>query len=59
LYKFNGSNWIEVDKSSSDQYAYDDAYIDYLIEKIGTGEYDTDLLSDVERDCIERKLKNE
>jgi hypothetical protein len=59
LYKFNGINWIEVDKSSSDHYAYDDAYIDYLIEKIGTGEYDTDLLSDIERDCIERKLKNE
>jgi hypothetical protein len=59
LYKFNGINWIEVDKSSSDHYAYDEAYIDYLIEKIGTGEYDTDLLSDIERDCIERKLKNE
>jgi hypothetical protein len=59
LYKFNGINWIEVDKSSSDHYAYDDAYINYLIEKISTGEYDTDLLSDVERDCIERKLKNE
>jgi hypothetical protein len=59
LYKFNGINWIEVDKSSSDHYAYDDAYINYLIEKIGTGEYDTDLLSDIERDCIERKLKNE
>jgi hypothetical protein len=59
LYKFNGINWIEVDKSSSDHYAYDEAYIDYLIEKIGTGEYDTDLLSDIERDCIEKKLKNE
>jgi hypothetical protein len=59
LYKFNGIDWIEVDKSSSDHYAYDDAYINYLIEKISTGEYDTDLLSDVERDCIERKLKNE
>jgi hypothetical protein len=54
LYKFNGNNWIEVDKSSSDHYAYDDAYIDYLIEKISTGEYDTDLLSDIERDCIRR-----
>jgi hypothetical protein len=59
LYKFNGISWINVDKSSSDHYAYDDAYIDYLIEKISTGEYDTDLLSDIERDCIERKLKNE
>jgi hypothetical protein len=57
LYKFNGTDWIAVDKAMSDQYAYDDAYIDYLINKIGTGEYDPDLLSDVERDRIEQQLK--
>jgi hypothetical protein len=28
LYKFNGVNWIEVDKELSDQHAYDDAYIE-------------------------------
>ena len=58
LYKFNGNVWIEVDKGLSDQYAYDDAYIDHLIEKIDTGEYDPDLLSDAERDSIERRLQN-
>ena len=57
LYKFNGTNWIEVDKKLSDQYLYDEAYIDHLIEKIGTGEYDPDLLSDAERDSIERRLE--
>lgn len=56
LYKFNGRNWIEVDKGLSDQHAYDDAYIDHLISKIETGEYDPDLLSDAERDSIERRL---
>ena len=56
LYKFNGRNWIEVDKSLTDQHAYDDAYIDYLISKIESGEYDPDLLSDAERDSIERRL---
>jgi hypothetical protein len=56
LYKFNGTNWIEVDKSLSDSYAYDDAYIDHLINKISTGEYDPELLSDAERDRIETKL---
>jgi hypothetical protein len=56
LYKFNGVNWIEVDKALSDQHAYDDAYIDHLIEKISSGEYDPDLLSDAERDRIEEKL---
>jgi len=58
LYKFNGANWIEVDKALSDQHAWDDAYIDHLIEKISSGEYDPDLLSDAERDRIEAKLQS-
>lgn len=56
LYKFNGSIWIEVDKELSDNYAYDDAYIDHLIAKIESGEYDPELLSDAERDHIEQRL---
>ena len=59
LYKFNGTDWIAVNKTMSDQYAYNDAYIDYLIGKISTGEYDPDLLSDAERDGIEQRLKND
>ena len=47
LYKFNGQQWIRVNKNLSDTYVYDDAYINHLIEKIGSGEYDPDLLSDV------------
>jgi len=58
LYKFNGSLWMEVDKALSDTHAWDDAYIDYLIAKIGSGEYDPDLLSDAERDSIEDRLRN-
>jgi hypothetical protein len=58
LYKFNGNRWIEVDKSLSDQYAYDTAYIDHLISKIESGEYDPDLLSSAEQDQIEHRLKN-
>jgi hypothetical protein len=58
LYKFNGNIWIEVDKTLSDQYAYDTAYIDHLIEKIDSGEYDPELLSNAERDSIEQRLKN-
>jgi len=56
LYKFNGLGWIEVDKALSDRYAHDQAYIDYLISKIDTGEYDPDLLSDAEREQIEQRL---
>ena len=57
LYKYNGANWIEVDKDLSDNYAYDDAYIDHLIAKIDSGEYDPELLSETERDHIEQRLK--
>ena len=58
LYKYNGSTWIEVDKALSDNYSYDNAYIDHLIEKIASGEYDADLLSDAERDSIEKRLSS-
>jgi hypothetical protein len=57
LYKFNGNIWIEVDKALSDSHAWDDAYIEHLIAKISSGEYDPDLLSDAERDRIEAKLR--
>jgi hypothetical protein len=56
LYKYNGSNWIEVDKELNNLYAYNEAYIDHLIAKIDSGEYDPDLLSTAERDQIERRL---
>jgi hypothetical protein len=58
LYKFNGTRWIEVDKALTDSHAYDAAYIDHLIEKISTGEYDPDLLSAAEQESIERRLSN-
>jgi hypothetical protein len=56
LYKYNGTNWIEVDKTLTDNHAYDVAYIDHLIAKIDSGEYDPDLLSDAERASIEERL---
>jgi hypothetical protein len=59
LYKFNGVNCIETDKALSDQHAYDEAYIDHLIEKIDSGEYDPDLLSDAEKISIEQRLSGE
>lgn len=56
LYKYNGQNWIEVDKDLSDQYAYDTAYIDFLIDKLKTGEYDIDMLNNIERDQVAARL---
>ena len=57
LFKYNGIKWIEVDKTLTDSYAYNTAYIEYLMDKIVTGEYDPELLSPVEQEQIELKLK--
>lgn len=57
LYKYNGKKWIEIDKDLSDSYTYDDAYIDYLINKLESGEYDAELLTYAEREQIARKLE--
>ena len=57
LYKFNGDKWIQVDKELSDQYIYNDAYIEYLMDKIETGEYDPEMLTPAEQAQIEAKLK--
>jgi hypothetical protein len=48
LFKWNDVKWIEINKRSTDIYNYNDAYIQYLAEKIGTGEYSVDDLSDIE-----------
>ena len=58
LYKYNGSDWIMVDKNLSDSYSYDQGYIEHLIDKISTGEYDPDLLSDSERQQVADYLQN-
>jgi hypothetical protein len=57
LYKYNGANWIAVDKNLSDSYTYDLAYIEHLINKISTGEYDPDLLSYSEREQVANYLQ--
>lgn len=57
LFKWNDQKWILVDKEQTDQYAYHEAYIDHLIEKISTGEYDPELLTDLERSQLKERLK--
>ena len=57
LYKYNGQKWIEVNKDLTDQYVFDDAYIEFLMDKIVNGEYDQDLLTEAERNQIESRLK--
>ena len=56
-FKFNGQKWIETDKAQSDVLAYDEAYIKHLIDEIGGGRYDADLLTDVEKEQIKHYLE--
>lgn len=57
VYKFNGNRWIEVDKTQTDNYTYNEAYLDHLIAKIDSGEYDIDLLSINEQEQIAQRLQ--
>ena len=59
MFKFNGKQWIPVDKQFLDSYIYDIGYLDFLIEKIGSGEYDIDLLTDNERDQVAIRIKQQ
>ena len=57
VFKFNGQDWIQVDKTLSDNYTYNEAYLDHLIEQLESGNYDPDLLSETEALQIENRLK--
>jgi len=58
LFKWNGTKWIEIDKRMTDSYTYNEKYIEHLISRLEKGEYDSDDLSDNERQQIEEYLKN-
>jgi hypothetical protein len=58
VYKYNGKDWMEVDKNLTDSYTYDIAYIDHLIEHIASGEYDAELLSETEREQVTQRLQS-
>jgi len=57
LYKFNGQKWIESDRERVDLLAYDDLYIQHLVDEIDAGRQDVDLLTDLEREQIADYLK--
>lgn len=57
MFKFDGKKWLEQNKEVSQSYLYNKEYIEFLIEKIGSGEYDLDHLNDMERAEVELYLK--
>jgi hypothetical protein len=56
LFKFNGQKWIEVDRTQTNVYTYEDQYIQHLITEIESGKYDPEMLTDIERDRIAEYL---
>ena len=58
LFKYNSSKWIEVDKTLTDSYIYNEEYIKYLIDEVAAGRIDIDEMSSSERDQITEFLKN-
>lgn len=59
VYKFDGIRWMEINKNTTDSYVYDTNYIQFLISKIDSGEYDVELLTDIERQTIQDYLSNQ
>jgi hypothetical protein len=57
VFKYNGTKWMEVDKTTSGVYLGNTAYLQSLMEKIAIGEYDPDLLTDYEQDAIANFIK--
>lgn len=53
LFKWNDTKWIEVNKNSTDAYTYNDAYIQYLAEKLMSGELTLDDLTDTEQSQVQ------
>ena len=55
LFKFNGVRWMEVDRSMTDSY-YSEEYVKFLIDKINSGEYSVENLSENEQEQIREYL---
>jgi hypothetical protein len=58
LLKWNGLKWIEIPKYTTDQYVYNQDYIQDLIKRIEAGKYSVDFLSELEQEQIQRYLND-
>jgi len=55
--KFNGKQWIELNRATSEAYLSNEEYLQFLVEKIATGEYDPELLTAQEEDAIREHIQ--
>ena len=57
IFKFNKDKWIELSKENSDSYLSNEHYVRYIIDKIGSGELDPELLTQIEQEVVEEFIK--
>jgi len=57
VFKSNGEKWIEINKDTTASYLSNTNYLQFLMEKIASGEYDPDLLTEMEQEAISTHLK--
>lgn len=57
VFKFDGSRWLELNKSNTVTYLSQPKYIEYLVGKISNGEYDLESLTESEQLAIEDYLR--
>lgn len=57
-FKFDGKRWVEINRDSQ-EILQDDQYIQFLISKIDSGEYNIELLSDLEKEKIAKFLESQ
>lgn len=57
VYKYDGHRWLEVNKINTISYLSQPKYIEFLVNKISTGEYDLDNLTEAEQQAVEDYLR--
>jgi hypothetical protein len=58
-FKFNGTKWMQADRATNTVYLQNTAYVQHLIGKLSSGEYDPELLTTTEQEFIEEYLRTD
>ena len=58
VFKFNGRKWIEINKETTSSYLDNKEYLQFLVSKISSGEYDIDVFTDTEQDAIQSYMSS-
>lgn len=51
-FRYENNKWIEINKTPTDFYVFDSAYVEFLIDKVQKGEYKIENLTDQEREQL-------